>query len=119
MDRMQILVLKHQDEILGVVTTKGVVTAIQAFRRELEDRLRYGIPGVSKGVNIYPESPDFLMKLGEFYTHNYRLDIEMWIDHSEHGRGDAESGPDESDCPCRETQFKAECASSGCGFCHA
>jgi hypothetical protein len=39
------------------------------------------------------------------------------IDHSNHGRGANECGPDEEDCPCRATSFQYECASNGCGFC--
>lgn len=41
------------------------------------------------------------------------------IDHSDHGRGDAENGPDDPDCPCRNTNFREECAAAGCGFCRA
>lgn len=41
------------------------------------------------------------------------------IDHSDHGRGDDESGPDDSDCLCRGTAQEAACAADGCGFCVA
>lgn len=40
-------------------------------------------------------------------------------DHSEHGRSSDGDGPDDPDCPCRETEKEAECASRGCGFCRA
>ncbi len=39
------------------------------------------------------------------------------MNHHEHGRGTAEDGPDDSDCPCRATLLQDECASTGCGFC--
>lgn len=38
------------------------------------------------------------------------------VDHSTHGRGD-DSGPDDSDCPCRDTVNQKVCGDSGCGFC--
>lgn len=38
-------------------------------------------------------------------------------DHSEHGRGNADDGPDDPDCPCRDTPQQTECAGTGCGFC--
>lgn len=41
------------------------------------------------------------------------------IDHSEHGRGNEEYGPDDSDCVCRATEHEARCANAGCGFCSA
>lgn len=40
-------------------------------------------------------------------------------DHSQHGRGTAEDGPDDPDCPCRAGALEAECAKAGCGFCRA
>lgn len=39
------------------------------------------------------------------------------IDHSQHGRGTLEDGPDESDCGCRATEDEVECSQNGCGFC--
>ncbi len=39
------------------------------------------------------------------------------VDHSRCGRGDAENGPDDSDCAHRGTALEAECAAAGCGFC--
>lgn len=36
--------------------------------------------------------------------------------HTDHGQGD-DTGPLDSDCPCREGVEEAECAKSGCGFC--
>lgn len=39
------------------------------------------------------------------------------LDHSDHGRGTAEDGPDDPDCPCRTTEKQKVCAASGCGFC--
>ncbi len=41
------------------------------------------------------------------------------IDHSDHGRGTKETGPDGSDCGCRTTEHMISCAVSGCGFCRA
>lgn len=38
--------------------------------------------------------------------------------HARHGRGD-ESGPDDSDCGCRDTLRQFDCALAGCGFCSA
>jgi hypothetical protein len=43
----------------------------------------------------------------------------MEQDHSEHGRGDEEYGPDDPDCPCRATSEETVCAKAGCGFCRA
>lgn len=40
----------------------------------------------------------------------------MSTEHATHGRG-GESGPDDSDCPCRQTSSRFACAKSGCGFC--
>lgn len=40
-------------------------------------------------------------------------------EHRGHGSGDAESGPDDPDCPCRPTAKREECAGQGCGFCLA
>lgn len=40
------------------------------------------------------------------------------VDHSDHGRGDGTSGPENCDCVCRKSDLEAECASDGCGFCH-
>lgn len=41
-------------------------------------------------------------------------------EHQGHGSGDAESGPDDPDCPCRpDLDKRAECAKTGCGFCLA
>lgn len=40
-------------------------------------------------------------------------------EHRGHGSGDAESGPDDPDCPCRSTAKREECADHGCGFCLA
>lgn len=37
--------------------------------------------------------------------------------HASHGRGTAEAGPHDSDCPCRTNNARAECAAAGCGFC--
>lgn len=37
--------------------------------------------------------------------------------HRSHGRGNKEEGPDDPDCPCRETDGQADCAAAGCGFC--
>ncbi len=39
--------------------------------------------------------------------------------HSKHGRGNAEDGPDGSDCGCRSTDQQSLCAKAGCGFCQA
>lgn len=39
--------------------------------------------------------------------------------HHAHGRGTADAGPDDPDCPCRATPRQAECAAAGCGFCRA
>lgn len=39
--------------------------------------------------------------------------------HDDHGRGSAEDGPADCDCPCRGTARQSECASHGCGFCLA
>ena len=39
--------------------------------------------------------------------------------HAGHGRGNPETGPDESDCPCRTGPRRQDCAASGCGFCRA
>jgi hypothetical protein len=41
------------------------------------------------------------------------------VDHSEHGRGNDDHGPDDPDCPCRGTLDEKQCADSGCGFCRA
>lgn len=41
------------------------------------------------------------------------------MDHSEHGRGDAESGPDDSGCSCTGTDEQSACDAAGCGFCIA
>lgn len=41
----------------------------------------------------------------------------MSEDHSEHGRGSPELGPDDPDCPCRKTELEGACAEAGCGFC--
>lgn len=38
-------------------------------------------------------------------------------DHTGHGAGTEESGPDEPDCPCRMTPEMEDCAAAGCGFC--
>ena len=43
----------------------------------------------------------------------------LGYDHDSHGRGTAESGPDDPDCPCRDTVRQAVCATAGCGFCLA
>lgn len=42
-----------------------------------------------------------------------------YADHSHHGRGDAENGPADPDCPCRDTDRQDACARTGCGFCVA
>jgi hypothetical protein len=39
--------------------------------------------------------------------------------HADHGRGTSESGPDDPDCPCRNTPEMTTCAFAGCGFCTA
>lgn len=39
------------------------------------------------------------------------------IDHSSHGQGTEEDGPDDPDCPCRDTRQERACAQEGCGFC--
>ena len=39
------------------------------------------------------------------------------IDHSDHGCGTYEDGPDDKDCICRGSHFEEECAGTGCGFC--
>lgn len=41
------------------------------------------------------------------------------IDHSDHGRGTREEGPDDPDCPCRGTKDEWDCGHAGCGFCLA
>lgn len=38
-------------------------------------------------------------------------------DHSDHGRGYSEEGPNAPDCPCRRTDLEKECRTAGCGFC--
>ena len=37
--------------------------------------------------------------------------------HGDHGRGSAEGGPEEPDCPCRGGPEQTACAKEGCGFC--
>lgn len=37
--------------------------------------------------------------------------------HEGHGRGTEGEGPNEADCPCRDTPAEDGCARSGCGFC--
>jgi hypothetical protein len=44
-------------------------------------------------------------------------DLEVLDPHGNHGRGCDEFGPDEPDCPCRLTEDRWACASSGCGYC--
>lgn len=44
---------------------------------------------------------------------------DLWIKHRNHGRGSIETGPNDPDCPCRETSQMLECAKTGCGFCLA
>lgn len=41
------------------------------------------------------------------------------IDHSTHGRGTENDGPDDEFCPCTTERQETidECATSGCGFC--
>lgn len=41
------------------------------------------------------------------------------LDHAKHGKGSAEHGPDDNDCPCRGTLSEAACAEAGCGFCRS
>lgn len=41
----------------------------------------------------------------------------MSNEHTHHGRGTPESGPEDPDCPCRSTILQVECAKTGCGFC--
>lgn len=52
--------------------------------------------------------------MGDLYVK--RSDIEP---HAGHGRGSAEDGPDDPDCPCRATPGQRSCAAAGCGFCRA
>lgn len=40
-------------------------------------------------------------------------------EHASHGRGTADDGPEDPDCPCRGTSEQEECAKAGCGFCSA
>jgi hypothetical protein len=39
--------------------------------------------------------------------------------HFDHGQGDADDGPSDSDCGCRGGADQTICASAGCGFCRA
>ena len=41
------------------------------------------------------------------------------VEHSDHGRGTEDDGPDEPDCACCATDKQAVCAEAGCGFCRA
>ena len=41
------------------------------------------------------------------------------MNHSKHGRGTIEGGPDSPDCACCRTPMQDECADSGCCFCLA
>lgn len=43
----------------------------------------------------------------------------MTSPHLNHGRGDSESGPDDSGCPCTGKPEELACADAGCGFCVA
>lgn len=58
---------------------------------------------------------------GEFdVSHPRCFGIDPSLDeHVAHGRGDADDGPRDPDCPCRNTEKQAACASVECGFCRA
>lgn len=38
-------------------------------------------------------------------------------EHAGHGQGSAGAGPDDPDCPCRDTEHEEQCMREGCGFC--
>ena len=48
---------------------------------------------------------------------NKHLENKETVNHDNHGRGTAEDGPDDQDCPCRDTFLEVACAEHGCGFC--
>ena len=39
------------------------------------------------------------------------------LDHSKHGKADADGEPEGMGCPCTRTQHEGSCHKHGCGFC--
>jgi hypothetical protein len=63
--------------------------------------------------------PDYKIPLEPLYKGQKvcpNCEYDAW-DHSEHGRGCDEFGPDDPDCVCRNTEREVECSEAGCGFC--
>jgi hypothetical protein len=71
------------------------------------------------------EDADLLERALEWYADvppakalaSWWADTEDERRHLNHGRGNAEDGPDDPDCPCLGTTDQPECAVDGCGFC--
>lgn len=89
-----------------------MLTSIPEFveQRRREKAMRW--LGFLQGV-AYGASKASIMTLAQMNM----PDAPEQTDHSTHGRGTAEDGPDGSDCACRGTVEEAECARQGCGFC--